>query len=32
MVLLAAFGVMSMLNAAFLAVFAMFVTGCLPFR
>jgi di/tricarboxylate transporter len=32
MVLLAAFGVMSMLNAALLAVFAMFVTGCLSFR
>ncbi len=32
MVLLAAFGVMSMLNAALLATFAMFVTGCLSFR
>ncbi len=32
MVLLAAFGVMSMLDAALLAVLAMFVTGCLSFR
>lgn len=32
MVLLAAFGVMSMLSAALLATFAMFATGCLSFR
>lgn len=32
MILLAAFGAMSMLNAALLAVFAMFATGCLSFR
>ena len=32
MVSLAAFGLMSMLNAALLATFAMFVTGCLSFR
>jgi di/tricarboxylate transporter len=32
MILLAAFGVMSMLNAALLATFAMFLTGCLSFR